>query len=308
MTVVANWTPKPWIAVVLNIVVAPIGLVYAGKPRWAGIWFITTASLAILAFFRAFGGVSDAIMGVVQIVAVIAGIILAYRAAKTAPERIRPRYTRWYSLLAIFGAFAVAIMAFRACVYEPYKIPSTSMAPTAELGSRVIVQKFGYGHISTFGLKFASGPISAPLHRGDIIVFEFPVNPKEDWVKRIVGMPGDRVVYRDKHVFVNGVDTRGRQLDDYLHPDLPKYSQRFLDKLDDTTFATLQDKDVRYKLKPNDFPLRDHCVYNEDEVQCDVPPGNYFVMGDNRDNSYDSRYWGFVRSDRIIGKVVKIID
>jgi len=307
MTVVPNWKPKPWIAVVLNIIVAPLGLVYAGKPRWAGIFFVTTSTIVMLAFFRAFGGLSDAIMGVVQIAAVIVGIILAYRAAKTASERIRPWYTRWYSLLAICGAFAVAIIAFRACVYEPYKIPSTAMAPTTAIGSRVIVQKFGYGHFSTLGLKFGSRPISAPLHRGDIIVFEFPVNPAEDYIKRIVGLPGDRVVYRDKHVFVNGVDTRGRQLDDYLHPDLPKYSQRFLDKLDDTTFATLQDKD-KIKLVPNDFAFRDHCVYTDYDVQCDVPAGNYFVMGDNRDNSYDSRYWGFVRADRIIGKVVKIID
>lgn len=307
MTVMSNWKPKPWIAVVLNIVVAPLGLVYAGKPRWAGIFFATATAIAILAFFRAFPGVSDAVMGTLQIAVVIVGVVLAYRAAKMAPERIRPWYTRWYGLLAIGGAFALAIVAFRSCFYEPYKIPSTSMAPTAELDMRIVVQKFGFGHVGTFGLKFASRPISAPLHRGDIIVFEFPVDPTQDWIKRIVGLPGDRVVYRDKHVFVNGVDTRGRQLDDYLHPDLPKYSQRFLDKLDDTTFATLQDKD-KIKLEPTDFAFRDHCVYTDYDVQCDVPAGNYFVMGDNRDNSYDSRYWGFVRADRIIGKVVKIID
>ena len=306
MTVMANWKPKPWIAVVLSVANAALGLLYAGKPRWAAIFFATTTTIAILGFFRAFGGASDSATTMLEIAAAIVGIIVAYRAAKTVPERIRPRYTRWYSLLAIGGAFAIAAVAFRAFVYEPFKIPSTAMAPTAEIGSRVIVQKFGYGHFSTYGFKLASRPVSAPLHRGDIIVFDYPVDPAETYIKRIVGLPGDRVVYRDKHVFVNGVDTRGRQLDDYLHPDLPKYSQRFLDKLDGTTFATLQDKD-KIKLEPTDFAFRDRCAYTDYDVQCDVPAGNYFVMGDNRDNSYDSRYWGFVRSDRIVGKVVKII-
>jgi signal peptidase I len=306
MTVVQNWKPKPWIAVLLSIVVAPLGLVYAGRPRWAGIFFVATTSIAIAAFFRAFDWASDEVMVVLQIAAVIVGIVLAYRVAKTAPERIRPRYTRWYGLLAIFGVVAVATVVFRAFVYEPFKIPSTAMAPTAELGTRIIVQKFGYGHFSSYGMRFASRPISAPLHRGDVIVFDYPVDPAETYIKRIVGVPGDRVVYRDKHLFVNGVDTRVRQLDDYLHPDLPRYSQRFLDKLDGTTFATLQD-DVQRQPEPSNFAFRDHCAYTENEVRCDVPAGNYFVMGDNRDNSLDSRYWGFVRSDLIIGKVVRII-
>lgn len=306
MTVVANWKPRPWIAVVLSVASAPLGLLYAGRPRWAGTFFVATTTIAILAFLRAFAGVSDTIMGVLEIAAAIVGIILAYRAAKTAPERIRPRYTRWYGLLAIAGAFAITAIAFRIWVYEPFKIPSTAMSPTAEIGSRVIVQKFGYGHFSTYGFTLGSRPISAPLHRGDVIVFDYPVDPAETYIKRIVGLPGDQVVYRDKHLFVNGVDTRVRQLDDYLRPDLPRYSQRFLDKLDGTTFATLQD-DVQRTPEPSNFAFRDHCTYTKNEVRCDVPAGNYFVMGDNRDNSLDSRYWGFVRSDLIIGKVVKII-
>ena len=298
-----NWKPKPWIALVLSLVAAPLGLVYAGKPRWAGLFVVAMVSIAVLAFFRGFGGAFDWMLPLLS----IGGVILAYRAAKMAPERVRPGYTRWTSLLAIGAAYVAAVVAFRAGVYEPFKVPSTAMAPTADIGARIIVQKFGYGHFSAYGMRFGSRPISAPLHRGDIIVFDYPVNPAETYIKRIVGLPGDRVVYRDKHVFVNGIDSRVRQLDDYLHPDVPKYSQRFLDKLDGTTFTTLQDKDVRRTPEPSSFAFRDRCVYAEDEIRCDVPAGNYFVMGDNRDNSLDSRYWGFVRADLIIGKVVKII-
>jgi signal peptidase I len=302
-----NWKPNPWIAAILSVVTAPLGLLYAGKPRWAGIFVATAVSIALLDFFRVFGSAFDGVLSLLAIAVSLAAAVGAYRAAKTAAERIRPLYTRWYSLLAIGGASVVAIVAFRACVYEPFKIPSTAMAPTTGIGARIIVQKFGYGHFSSYGLRFGSRPISAPLRRGDIILFDFPVDPAVTYIKRIVGMPGDHIVYRDKHLFVNGTDPRVRQLDDYLHPDQPRYSQRFLEKLDGTAFTTLQDKDIRRKPEPTQFAFRDHCVYAEDEVRCDVPAGNYFVMGDNRDNSLDSRYWGFVRSELIIGKVVKII-
>jgi signal peptidase I len=298
-----NWKPKPWIALVLGLVAAPLGLLYAGKPRWAGLFVVAMVSIAVLAFFRVFGSAFDW----AQSLLAIAGVMLAYRAAKKAPERVRPGYTRWTGLVAIAVASVVTVVAFRTFAYEPFKVPSTAMAPTADIGARIIVRKFGYGHFSTYGLRFGSRPISAPLQRGDVVVFDYPVAPSETYVKRIVGLPGDHVVYRDKHVFVNGVDSRVRQLDDYLHPDRPQYSQRFLDKLDGTTFSTLQDQDVRRKLEPRQFAFRDHCVYTGEDVSCDVPAGNYFVMGDNRDNSFDSRYWGFVRSDLIIGKVVSII-
>lgn len=302
-----NWKPKPWIAVVLSLVSAPLGLLYAGKPRWAGIYVAAIMAVAVLQFFHPFDSAFDWAVTLLMIAVSVAGIVLAYRAAKRAPARIRPAYTRGTSLLAIGAAAVAAIVAFRTFVYEPFRVPSTAMAPTAEIGARIIVRKFGYGHFSTYGVKFGSRPISAPLQRGDVVVFDYPVDPKQTYVKRIVGLPGDRVVVRDKHVFVNGIDTRVRQLDDYLHPDRPQYSQRFLDKLDGTTFSTLQDKDVHRKPEPSQFAFRDRCVYADDEIRCDVPAGNYFVMGDNRDNSLDSRYWGFVRSDLIIGKVVRII-
>jgi signal peptidase I len=127
-------------------------------------------------------------------------------------------------------------------------------------------------------------------------------------VKRIVGLPGDHVVYRNKHAIVNGRDSRIRQLGDYVDPNVPRYSPQFRDKLDDTEFDTLVQNDhPQLTAEPNDFPFRDHCRYSAEEFSCDVPAGNYFVMGDNRDNTFDSRYWGFVRADLIIGKVVKML-
>lgn len=303
-----NWTPKPWIALLLNVFLCPLGLVYAGKPGWAGALLAAFAAVAAVAFLHFLGHGLDWIAGILQIVMLIGGAVLAYRAAKSAQERIRPWHTRWYALAGIAVGITLSIVVLRVFFYEPFRIPSRAMEPTAEPGAMIMVQKFGYGHFSTYGMRLGSRPISAPLKRGDIIVFDYPRDPSQTYVKRIAGLPGDHVVYRAKQLIVNGIDTRLRQVGAYLGQDYDANPlQRFRDKLGDTEFDTLQDNDGPQRASESvDFPFRDHCVYAADEIRCDVPAGNYFVLGDNRDISADSRHWGFVRSDLIIGKVVKI--
>jgi signal peptidase I len=302
------WKPKPWIAVVLSVISAPLGLLYAAKPRLAALFLAILVSLAAIDFSHVLRNALGAIALILQIVASITGIVLAYRTAKTAPDGIQRWYSRWYGLAGIGGLLVLAVVTFRVFLYEPFRIPSSAMRPTLEVGARIIVQKIGYGHPSAYGVRIASWPLSAPLKRGDIIVFDYPVDPAQAYVKRIVGLPGDRVIYSNKQLFVNGKNSRVRQLNEYLHSDVPRFSQRFRDRLDDTEFDTLADNDKPLRAnEPIPIALRDRCVFSAEEIRCDVPAGNYFVMGDNRDNSYDSRYWGFVRSELIVGKVVKII-
>ncbi|NHZ62673.1 signal peptidase I [Massilia sp. CCM 8694] len=156
-----------------------------------------------------------------------------------------------------------------------------------------------------YGMTLASRPISAPLRRGDIIAFDFPRDPTQQYLKRVVGLPGDKVQYRERQLFVNGGATRVRPLDAYFEPDRLEAMARFENSLDGVRFDTLlneTDPGAGERL------VREHgCVYEHLVQTCEVPPGHYFVMGDNRDNSYDSRFWGFVRAGHVLGKVVRIM-
>ena len=302
-------TPKPWLAALLNIVLSPFGLLYAGQGRLAILFFVVQAAIGITAFVTS--GNVVVVIGLLQIVLIAAGAIIAYRRARAPTGQPRPWYTRWRGMLLIVMSMALVTTLLRMFLYEPFKSPSKSMLPTIGIGDRILVQKIGYGHVSTFGLHLASLPHTSVLKRGDLIVFDRPLKPAETYIKRVVGLPGDRVVYRDGHLIVNGQDTRVSQLADFMDPEIPRFWRRYRNRLDGVQFDTLAEKESdgrALKARPEapNIPLIDRCVYTNEEIHCEVPAGHYYVMGDHRDNSVDSRYFGFVRADQVIGKVVKV--
>ena len=139
--------------------------------------------------------------------------------------------------------------------------------------------------------------------RGDVIVFRYPVQPNLDYIKRVVGLPGDRVAYVHKRLSINGVPVPMEPVRDYLHPQKLSYSKRYIESLGNVRHAVLNDAEAPAGVPfVKQFPFRDNCVYNADGFVCTVPPGHYFLMGDNRDNSSDSRVWGFVPDENIVGK------
>ena len=201
------------------------------------------------------------------------------------------------------GLFPVIITVFllRSFLFEPFKIPSGSMIPTLQVGDLILVNKFTYGvRLPVINTKLTEG--NAP-QRGDVMVFRYPPKPSLDYIKRVVGLPGDEVAYLNKQLSINGKPVSKIALPIYFDKDAMGYSKQFEETFGERKFRLLND-DRRPAFIPGteEFPFKENCRYSVEGVSCKVPEGHYFMMGDNRDNSLDSRYWGFVPDRNIVGK------
>jgi len=192
-------------------------------------------------------------------------------------------------VLTIAVAFAVAFL-FRTTIASPRHIPTGSMIPTIKIGEFIFVGMFSYDWHIPFTRKTFSK--RADPQRGDIVVFEYPLDPDKDYIKRVIGIPGDIIEVRDKRIILNGVPlklevTENRTVLDDLEPkyDLSRISI-FNETIGDVTHHIIW--------------LNDRSAYDMDPVQ--VPRDSFFVMGDNRDDSQDSRAWGFVPREKLLGK------
>jgi signal peptidase I len=201
------------------------------------------------------------------------------------------------------GLFPVILIVFllRSFLFEPFKIPSGSMLPTLESGDLILVQKFAYGiRLPVLDKKLVSTGEPA---RGDVVVFRYPPDPRIDYIKRVVGLPGDEVAWLNKKLSINGKPVEATVLPDYFDEEGRAYTQQQRENLIGVDHRILLRAD-RPPFVPGaeQFPNRDACRYSAEGVSCKVPAGHYFVMGDNRDNSVDSRYWGFVPDRNLKGR------
>ncbi|MBA3593541.1 MAG: signal peptidase I [Pseudomonadota bacterium] len=201
------------------------------------------------------------------------------------------------------GLFPVIVVVFllRSFLFEPFKIPSGSMIPTLLIGDLILVNKFHYGvRLPVINTKILDNNIP---QRGDVMVFRYPPKPSLDYIKRVVGVPGDEVAYLNKKLTVNGKPVPKVPLADFFDEDALRYAKQFQETSSSKTYRLLNDVDrPSFIAGADDFPYRQNCRYSSEGVVCKVPEGQYFMMGDNRDNSLDSRYWGFVPEKNIVGK------
>ena len=185
------------------------------------------------------------------------------------------------------------VLILRSFIAEPFRIPSNSMMPTLLTGDFILVNKFSYGLRLPITNKKVVG-IGEP-QRGDVVVFRPPHHPDQDWIKRVMGLPGDRIGYRDNQVFVNGTPM--------VYEEIGPYQGR--GNGSEMTGATELREQVGDRthlvLERTGLPFRDPA-----EGEWTVPEGQYFVMGDNRDNSEDSRYWGTLPEQNLRGKAFLI--
>ena len=185
-----------------------------------------------------------------------------------------------------FFPVLLVVLVLRSFLVEPFKIPTGSMIPTLLVGDYILVNKFAYGlRLPVLGTEIV--PIGKP-QRGDIMVFKYPEKPSINYIKRVVGLPGDTIRYENKRVYVNG-----ELVDQVLEAQMPAAKPEFkiyneqLGDVNHTIMITLQ--------RPSDQPQ-----------SWTVPPDSYFMLGDNRDNSRDSRYWGYVPDKYIVGKAFAV--
>ncbi|RMG27493.1 MAG: signal peptidase I [Gammaproteobacteria bacterium] len=206
------------------------------------------------------------------------------RRAPDAREPVVVEYSR------AFFPVILAVLVLRSFVAEPFRIPSGSMMPTLLVGDFILVNKFTYGlRLPVLNVKVV------PLHeprRGDVVVFRYPEDPSVDYIKRVVGLPGDHVSYHGKVLRINGKLMSQEPVGTFIGTGASLPSSGALERIEDLD-------GVRHRILVHPGAL-------SREGDWVVPPGKYFVMGDNRDNSRDSRYFGFVPEENLIGKAFVI--
>ena len=236
------------------------------------------------------------------ILLVVTGGVWALEAAFLRQRRAASAKQPWWVEYSV-SFFPVILIVFllRSFLIEPFKIPSSSMVPTLLVGDFILVNKYTYGiRLPVANKKLVE--IGSPA-RGDVMVFRFPEDPSLDYIKRVVGLPGDRIEYRNKRLSINGKPAPMKQVDDYLSRERMQFSRRYVETVNSLGHEILLDEDAPPSVMPaRAYPYAANCNYNSSGVACTVPPGHYFVMGDNRDNSSDSRVWGFVPDENIVGR------
>lgn len=192
-----------------------------------------------------------------------------------------------------FFPLLLLVLVFRSFMFEPFKIPSGSMLPTLLIGDFIVVSKFSYGlRLPVLNTKILE---TGEPERGDVFVFRFPEDPKVNYIKRVIGLPGDTLTYRDKMLFVNGEpveqDIAGPWVGEGVNRNRPgTRPQQRTEQLGEVAH------DILIHPSRRSGPARSWTV----------PEGYYFAMGDNRDASLDSRAWGFVPEQNLVGKAIRI--
>lgn len=202
------------------------------------------------------------------------------------------------------------VLVLRSFLYEPFQIPSGSMMPTLLDGDFILVNKYNYGLRDPVARK-KFFEVASP-ERGDVVVFKYPQDPRVDYIKRVIGLPGDRIIYRNKSLYIKQackesdaqcpgfVQIVNTFTNKYEGPDAQDGMNQFEAVMFNKTHNILNDQ--------NTLPRTRHYFQQPGTAQDEflVPAGHYFVMGDNRDNSLDGRFWGFVPEENLVGQAVAI--
>lgn len=268
------WKPKAWVAVVLGFVFPPFAFLYVNRTRLALLSLVAfvCVSVADIRFETFFG-----------IALCLASAVYACRIARRfgAPI-VQPWYSTGWGMAGMVSPVILSVILVRIFVVEPFFVPSSSMSPAIRKDSYVAVSKLGFGLRVAYGITLGSTKSVAPelMERGEVYLFH-PPSSDEPYMKRLMALPGDTIVFTDEGVSINGKALPRWPLYDFGRARV--YEERL--------------GGISYRVTSGAVPVAGAGKYV-------VPDDSYFFVGDWRDRSIDSRYWGAVSGDRIIGKVV----
>ncbi|KUI97298.1 signal peptidase I [Vibrio sp. MEBiC08052] len=269
-----DWRPKTWVAILLGVFLQAFTFLYLNRPKLFWVYFLLSVLVSILDWRYQ--------TSYVAIFSLICPIHAYLVVRHFNLSRERAWYSKWWGIPTIYGVFFTSVFLVRAFLYEPFVVPSVSMAPTINAGDFVLVKKFGYGTYGTYGIKLSNDDVSSAdlMQRGKLYAFYLP-GKDVIYVKRLIALPGDTLAITGNQVILNGSVLTTEKLSQQEGHTV--YQQ----VLDGVTYT------IRH--------LRMRASGDMQKVV--VPAKSYFFMGDNRDNSVDSRHLGYITSDNIVGEV-----
>lgn len=301
-----QWKPKGGVAILSGIILQPFTFLYVNRQSLFWGYLILAMGLGLLDVKLHANPPEDAWYKDVYLLWLlfIAYPTHAFIIAKNYDvNQARSWYASWWATSSCFLLVFSLVIVLRAFYFEPFSIPAGSMSPALNPGDQLIVTKNGFGNYRYLGVQLLKTEPTDKPERGDIIVFQYPQNPQIDYVKRVIGLPGDKIIYRNKSIYIKESCTKPEGA-------CPSYVAVEKSEIEGAqNNFTLYEENIGEQIYSVliDPKVGDRTNYYFSQVGTDrdewlVPDGHYFVLGDNRDNSLDSRFWGFVPEGNIIGK------
>lgn len=275
--------PRAWLVVLLAVLSPALAFLYIGKGKWGGLYFII--NLLFLYFLKLHPFMPFAVL-LLHLLGLIAACIMAHKA-------VTYNWYRLHVFLKILaGLYLLAVMT-RLLWFNVYHISSVSMYPTIHQGGYLIAKRWGLGYFNPLlGRQFDI----QQLTRGEVILFAYPLKPSHVYIKRVIGLPGDKIAFDKGTLLLNGKKQILR-----VQPQSSPYIAYYDEQIGSQPYTIVRMLDQDFSAS---YQFMKSCpVINQLNV-CTVPAGQVFVLGDNRDQSADSRFWGYVPVQNIIGRVI----
>lgn len=307
-----KWKPKGWLAITLGLVTQPFVFLYVNKINLFIFYLILTIAVGILDLkLHSIPEISKWLEGInLSWLIILICPVHAFIVVRNYDNSLkRSWYANWWVTTLCFMSMFFSVALVRVFYFEPFKMSAASMSPTINSEDQLIVSKNGFGNYRYLGLEIAETVPSVKPTHGDIIVFRHPTK-KADWVKRVIGLPGDTILYKNKTIYLKKTCVNNsNSCPDFSLIEKKEKNNLMVNQGTNVIYEESIDN-ITYNILINSKRIDSVSHYfkqaNRKVGEWVVPDGQYFVMGDSRDDSFDSRYLGFIPQSNIIGKVVYI--